>query len=318
MKATVLKGINNIFTVQFISETQSSDAQLPGTQLCRIKGKVLPGAGQDYNPLAPGDMVEIDNGLIISRYPRKNRLYRWNRKRNNLQVFAANIDQLLIFGSVKSPPLRPRFIDRVLVMAENAHVDCIIVINKLELGPAEDELQRLETYRQLGYKVIMVSAYTGAGLDTLKHCLQAKRSVLYGQSGVGKSSCLNALFPHLDLSVGGLSKKHNRGTHTTNYGVLLEGEAMGGLGIIDTPGIRELHLPGYTSSEVASGFRDIHAYGDSCEFDGCTHVHEPGCKVKKALADNLLHPDRYQSYLNILSDNEFLQAQYGVLNMERE
>ncbi|AFG37709.1 ribosome small subunit-dependent GTPase A [Spirochaeta africana] len=306
MTGLVLQGINNIFTVMHENQTR----------LCRLKGKVLDGAENSYNPLAPGDLVEFEGELILRRHPRRNCLFRWNRKRNNMQAVAANVDQVVLFGSVGEPPFRPRFIDRALVLAELAGIPAVVVINKSDLTATAAEQERIDVYRQVGYRVHRISALTGDGLEDLRHILADKRSVLYGQSGVGKSSCINAMYPDCKLKTGEVSRKHNRGRHTTNYGRLLTAAELGSQGsataIIDTPGIRELHIMGYTEYEIASGYREIAALAPGCSYNGCTHIHEPDCAVRAAVDRGELHPDRFASYAKTRADMQDLTKQYGV------
>lgn len=310
-QGTILQGINNIFTVR-IQEQRL---------LCRIKGKVLAGAENNYNPLAPGDQVVCSGDMILQRLPRRNNLFRWNRKRNNMQVVAANIDQIILFASVGQPPFRPRFIDRAIVLAEQCGVPCVIVVNKLDLGIEAAESRRIDIYRELGYPVLPISAATGEGMDELyQHCLH-KRSVFYGQSGAGKSTAINALFPQAAQRTGDVSSKHNRGRHTTNYGRLLTWRELGSAAdeaveLIDTPGIRELHLMGFSVAQIAAGYREILQLSHECGFNSCSHQHEPDCAVRRAVDAGAIHPDRYQSYLNSVQDTLALSRQFGTPEFE--
>lgn len=313
MTGTVLQGINNIFTVRTAG----------AVQLYRLKGKILNEGSQgppEYNPLAPGDEVVLEEGQIVSRLPRANQLYRWNRKRNCMQIAAANVDQLLLFGSICEPPLRPRFIDRALVMSEWSRLPAVVIINKADLGGAQQDMERIAVYQSLGYRVLMISAHTGQGLPELADICRGSRSVLFGQSGVGKSTCINSLFPAVDLKTGDVSRKHNRGRHTTNYGRLLTAAELGAdsaeTEIIDTPGIRELHVMGFSEVEIAYGFREIRARADRCSYSSCTHLHEPDCAVRLAVQEKSIHPDRYTSYANTVADMQDLSRQFGVPEFE--
>lgn len=310
MTGIILQGINNIFTVQsgeFI-------------RLCRIKGKVLQDSENVYNPLAPGDIVHCEGDLITERLPRKNCLVRWNRKRNNMQAIAANVDQLILIGCVSEPPLRPRFLDRGAAIAELSGIPCIIAINKTDLGINSQDEERLEAFRKLGYEIILTSTKNNTGLSELKKLCLNKRTVFYGQSGVGKSSCINAMFPGLALKTGDISAKHNRGKHTTNFGRLLTSidllEPDSGIEIIDTPGIRELHVMGYSIPEIAAGYIEIAEAGRECAYNSCTHRHEPGCAVKEAVKSGLIHSDRYTSYLNCIQDMQELTKQFSTPELE--
>ncbi len=307
MTGTVIKGINNIFTI-----SNGKDRYL-----CRIKGKILSDVQGEYNALAPGDEVLFVDGQIIERLPRRNGLYRWNRKKNKLQAIAANLDQLLLFASIESPPFRPRFIDRVLVLAEQEDLSVKIIVNKCDLRMKPAERERIEVYRNLGYEVLEVSAHSGLNMSELFTACVGKRSVVYGQSGVGKSSCLNTVFPHLDQAVGHITKKYQRGTHTTNFAVLLQGQEsqdMQGsekIELIDTPGIRQIQLAGLDPAHIAYGYREIRPRITQCEFAACTHIHEPGCAVRAAVKLGEIHPDRYKSYCEAVEESIFLERQMG-------
>lgn len=293
----ILTGINNIFTVQ-------SDNSL---FLCEIKGKILKGLENVYNPLAAGDFVtfavdEISSskGMIVERLERRNEFSRWNNKRNAPQTIAANIDYLICVASAGNPPFRPRFIDRVLVMAQ-ADINVIIVLNKSDLGIDKKTLQRMENYKNIGYNYISCSAESGENIDKLKKIISGKISAFVGQSGVGKSTLLNILYPGHELKTGAVSTKHDRGRHTTNYSRLIFED---GGGFIDTPGIREIEIFGIKQDELGFHFHEFENYSQKCKFQPCRHRNEPDCGVIKALEDGLIHPDRYESYLRILDNLE--------------
>lgn len=290
----VLFGINNIFTVQSGDETIE----------CRLKGKVLKDTGVEHNPLAPGDRVafQVDThdrhyGMITERLERKNAFTRWNRKKNRIQTIAANVDSLVCVTSAGNPPFRPRFIDRVILEAERSEIPVILAANKCDLPMSRDMIIRLEDFRRMGYQVIRCSAVTGEGMQELAEGLTEKTVVFFGQSGVGKSTLLNRLYPGLGRKTGAVSIKNDRGIHTTVYSVLLplkEGA------VIDTPGIRELELRGLDFSELAYLFRDIRGFTDSCGLRNCRHLDEPDCAVREAARSGAIHPDRYESYRMIL------------------
>ncbi|MBI9100895.1 MAG: ribosome small subunit-dependent GTPase A [Spirochaetales bacterium] len=298
----VLYGINNIFTVQY------------GEKLleCRLKGKKLKGHEKQYNPIAPGDRVffkedsgHAGKGMITGREDRRNDFSRWNKKRNSPQTVAANIDLLVCLASPDSPPFRPRFIDRVLIMAED-HFPVLILVNKMDQGMTEDVKIRLEDFKAMGYDYRLCSAKTGEGVDELKAFLKGKTAAFVGQSGVGKSSILNTLEPSFNLRVGEISDKYNRGRHTTNYGILLPWE---GGALIDTPGIREIHLCGVEARNLARFMPDLVPFIDECNLPACLHIHEPNCGVRDAAERGDIHPDRYESYLRMY---------YGLLEIEEE
>ncbi len=298
----ILYGINNIYSVSTGDEILE----------CRIKGKKLKGHAQQYNPIAPGDIVFIEpdagnpgKAMITGRKERKNDFSRWNKKRNSPQTVAANIDLLVCLASPVSPPFRPRFIDRVIIMAED-HFPILILVNKADQKIDKDVQVRLDDYRRMGYDYMLCSAHTGEGIDKVKEFLKGRVSAFVGQSGVGKSSLLNRLEPSFNLRVGEISDKYNRGRHTTNYGILLPWE---GGALIDTPGIREIHLWGVDSRDISHFMPDLYPHINECSLPSCLHIHEPECGVLKALERGEIHPDRYESYLRMY---------YGLQEIEEE
>jgi ribosome biogenesis GTPase len=297
MRGEVLFGMHQIYTV-------NADGR---RFLCRIKGKVLRSDERSWNPIAPGDGVEIDpdphspgQGKILGLAPRRTVLQRWNKKGRAPQILAANADLAVCITSPCQPPFRPRFIDRLIVAAETGGMQPLIVLNKCDLGAVGEVKTRLDYYSRMGYEVRRCSALTGEGISQLEELLAGRTAVIVGQSGVGKSSLLNALSPGFDQKVGDLSAKHDRGSHTTNYPILLE--AADGLRLVDTPGIRELELAGILPSEVAFHFRDFAASRAGCRHPACLHDGEPGCSVEAAAESGAIHPDRLESYRRILRE----------------
>lgn len=305
MQGTVLFGINNIYTVR------TSDGS---EHLCRIKGKVLKGCDDVYNPITAGDQVEFESGLITALMPRRNAFTRWNRKRFMVQNIAANLDVLFCVAASGEPPFRPRFLDKVIANSchkYNHGYQVAIVLNKCDLGIAPDVAERLEVYRSLGYPVFQVSAKTGEGLSELSSCAQGKVCAFAGQSGVGKSSLLNALSPQVLRRVGEISRKYNRGRHVTNYALFVPDDVHGG-GIIDTPGIREIFVDSIEPLQLILHFREMAPYYGKCSFSTCTHTVEKGCALREAVSQGLIHPDRYESYLRTYSElTEQADAIYG-------
>jgi ribosome biogenesis GTPase / thiamine phosphate phosphatase len=295
----VLYGINTIYAV----DTGSARIR------CRIKGKKLKEESRSYNPIAAGDLVELvrdsltpTEGMISDLVPRRTRLVRWNKKGRAPQVIAANADLAVCVTSPSHPPFRPRFIDRLIVAAESGGMTPVVLMNKCDLPvPAEAE-ERLRHYAAMGYTVLSCSARSGTGMAGLEKFLSGKTAVFVGQSGVGKSSLLNALFPEVDQRVGGISAKHGRGNHTTNFASLFA--VPGGLRVIDTPGVRELEIAEVLPDEVGFHFRDFDKFMQQCSYQPCLHAEEPGCAVRAAAERGEIHPDRYESYLRILQDLE--------------
>ncbi|NNM53203.1 MAG: ribosome small subunit-dependent GTPase A [Spirochaetales bacterium] len=295
-KGIIWWGINNIFGV----ETNGLQTE------CRLKGKVLKDAEQEYNPLAPGDLVEWEasdsgRGLISARLPRKNAYQRWNKKRRQPQTIAANLDLLLLVTTTQSPPFRPRFLDRALVMAEKENLPVKIVVNKIDLGLDGEIEDRLAGYQDLGCEVALCSSLTSEGIEDLQVSLYGKTAALVGQSGVGKSSLLNRLVPGAHQRVGELSAKYDRGNHTTNFALLYAWDGRTG-GIIDTPGVREFEVFGIAPASLSAHFPDFEPFQGKCTFNRCTHRVEPGCAIRAAVENGLIEPDRWDTYLKIYED----------------
>jgi ribosome biogenesis GTPase len=303
----VLFGINNIYSV-------AADG---GERQCRIKGKVLRGEQERYNPIAVGDFVELEPdpidpgvGWIVGRRPRSSSLSRWNKKRRAVQILSANADQLACVTSSLAPPFRPRFLDRLLVSAGAGSLEPFIVLNKCDLGLEESTRIRIEAYRSAGYQVVECSAVSGQGLERLESLLAGKLSVFAGQSGVGKSSLLNRLNPGLKLPVGELSSKFDRGVHTTSFARLLR--LRGGCAVVDTPGVREFEVAGIRPEELWGYFPEFVEPAARCAYPACRHREEPGCAVRQEAESGRIHADRYESYLRIYEGlQEFYRDFYG-------
>jgi ribosome biogenesis GTPase len=307
IRGEVLFGINTIYTVL------ADGARLQ----CRIKGKKLKEQARSYNPIAPGDQVEVvpdslssGEGMISGLIPRRSWLVRWNKKGRAPQVIAANADLAICVTSPSCPPFRPRFIDRLIVAAETGGITPVVVLSKCDLSCPPDVGQRLAHYERMGYVVRSCSAVTGQGIESFAEMLTGKTAVFVGHSGVGKSSLLNALSPGLGQRVGAISRKHDRGSHTTNFSALFISEK--GLRIIDTPGVRELELAEVLPEEIGFHFRDFAPFMQSCSYQPCLHADEPDCAVAAAVERGEIHHDRYESYLRILLElQETRNAAYG-------
>ena len=311
MQGTVLAGSNNFF------EVECDDGI---TRSCSIKGKVLKSDTEYYNPLAPGDIVEIEadsideeKGQVVSLVPRKNEFVRWNVKGRCPQLLAANVDYMILVTTPAEPPFRPRFIDWELAQAEMLGLTPVIVCNKYDLIGTDDTIdvdKYLSIWEQLGYKVMRISAKTGEGVAEFAELLEDHLSALVGQSGVGKSSLVNVLDDTCVLKTGSLSKKYGRGSHTTTKGTLnrirLNVSLTGGIkgrvaSIIDTPGIRRFMLHGIEAEDLALYFKEFKPFLGQCTFGmSCSHTHENGCRIRQAVEDGEITAERYDSWLRIM------------------
>lgn len=294
MTGTVVWGANNIFTVRAGDGTIRSGV--------RIKGKVLVGTEGEYNPLAPGDIVSLEGDTIVARDERHNAVRRYNRKRRGIQCVAANVDLLVVVASCGVPAYRDAFVDRVCVMAELELIPVMLVINKVDLDCGVDGRAHAAVMADLGYAVRRVSAATGEGIAEIAAELRGTVA-LFGQSGVGKSTIINALVPDAGLATGTVSERFDRGRHTTTLArqVVARSDPDHPLILVDTPGVREFDLSIYEATEVAAGFREFAARIVDCRMPSCTHTHEPGCEVLAAVERGAIHRRRYDSYLAILS-----------------
>ncbi|WP_304221685.1 ribosome small subunit-dependent GTPase A [Gracilinema caldarium] len=312
MTGLIVRGSNNIFYVRPDTDPCAGNEEIE----CRIKGKVLKGVEGYYNPLAPGDRVHIEldplhpgKGLVTELVERKNAFTRFNQKGMAPQLLAANVDLVFCLTTPASPPFRPRFLDRVLVQAERSQIPSVIVVNKWDLHDGDYDVdERLEDYRRIGYRLLTVSAVTGAGLEELADLIKGRTVVLVGQSGVGKSSLINRLAPHAGLKVGDLCEKYERGSHTTTMSRLIElGGSSGSGRIIDTPGVRRLMPDGVQPGDLALYFREFAPLVGQCTYGlSCSHRIEPGCKIMEAVAAGVIHEDRYESYLRLKEELEEL------------
>jgi ribosome biogenesis GTPase / thiamine phosphate phosphatase len=306
MEGTILCGTNNHFTVL------CDDG---GKRLCAIKGKRIKDKTGVYNALAAGDEVEIaadkasrpreaespglmERGMITALRGRKNVFGRYNEKGRAQQAIAANVDIVVCVASPAYPPFRPRFVDRVAILAEAARVPLLIALNKSDLGIDEETDERLALYEKLGYGSMRCSAASGQNVAGLLDSLRGKTSVFVGQSGVGKTSLLNAIQPGLGRRTGEVSEKYARGRHTTTMAELIV--LTGDTRIIDTPGVRRLALRGIDPVGLDAYFPELAKLSPLCEFGlSCTHTDESGCRITRAVAEGLVHEDRYESYLRV-------------------
>ncbi len=283
------------------------------TYPCRIVGKFRMGDQKLTNPVAVGDRVRIQledseesTGVIREILDRDNYVLRQSpRRKHFMHLMAANIDQALLLVTLREPELKPGFIDRYLLMTETHDIPCILSFNKIDLYTPEDhqDLEEIKSiYQKIGYSVIGISAKTHENIDQLREMLAGKRTLVSGQSGVGKSSVLNALDPHLQLPEGELSDYSGKGQHTTTFAEMYF--LHHNIQIIDTPGIKTLSFNNMEVQDVAHNFREFFEYSSQCRFYNCTHQNEPGCAVKEAVVEGEISIIRYQNYLAIIGEIE--------------
>lgn len=284
-----------------------------GTRVeCRLRGKFRTGEIRTTNPVAVGDRVRITmeagkhTGVISEIKPRHNYMIRRSIKLSKAShIIAANIDQAWLVTTLAMPRTSIGFIDRFLITAEAYHIPATIIFNKIDIYDKTtlDILGKYkELYESIGYKCFAVSALRGDGIDDLKNELKGKTTLLSGHSGTGKSAIINSIEPGLNLRTSEISAYHHKGTHTTTFAEMFE--LSFGASIIDTPGIQEFSLTDFEHKEVWERFPEMRAISMGCQFNNCTHTHEPRCAVKQALENGTISRIRYQSYLSILNDEE--------------
>ena len=278
---------------------------------CKIKGNFRLKGIRSTNPVAVGDNVEIalnSEGTAFITHIEERRNY-IIRKSQNLSkqshILAANVDEAFLIVTVNYPQTSTTFIDRFLASAEAYSVPVVLVFNKCDiLSDDERHYQQsmIHLYETIGYECREVSATTGEGVDELHELLKGKITLLSGNSGVGKSTLINKILPEANLRTAEISDAHNTGMHTTTFSEMLE-LPEGGY-IIDTPGIKGFGTFNMEPEELTSYFPEIFHFSKGCKFSNCTHTHEPGCAVLKAIDDHFIAQSRYQSYLNMLEDKD--------------
>ena len=282
---------------------------------CKVKGNFRIKGIRSTNPVAVGDRVTVNGeNWIIDIDDRRNYII---RKSINLSkqshIIAANVDQALLIVTVNYPQTSTTFIDRFLASAEAYRVPVILVFNKTDLlSPEEAHYQQMliTLYQTIGYECRAISAETGEGVSELASLLPGKITLLSGNSGVGKSTLINLLVPGANLRTAEISDAHNAGQHTTTFSEMISlspntqhpSPAEGWL--IDTPGIKGFGTFDMEPEELTSYFKEIFRFSQDCRFSNCTHTHEPGCAVLKALEDHYISQSRYQSYLSMLEDKD--------------
>lgn len=277
----------------------------------KVKGNFRLKGIRSTSPVAVGDYVDIimnaeGTALISAIDDRKNYII---RKASNLskqsQIIAANLDQALLIITIKQPETSTTFIDRFLAGAEAYRVPVVLVFNKTDLLNDDErhyQQQMVTLYETIGYPCIEISAETGMGIDQLQTLLKQKVTLVSGNSGVGKSTLINAIIPHADQRTAEISNAHGTGMHTTTFSEMIE-LAEGGY-LIDTPGIKGFGTFDIEREELTSYFKEIFEFSKDCKFNNCTHTHEPGCAVLHAVENHYISTSRYQSYLNMLEDKD--------------
>ncbi len=279
---------------------------------CKIKGNLRLKGYRCTNPVAVGDEVTLDpkpdgTAFITGIGNRRNYII---RRASNLskefQIIAANLDQAALVITLANPVTNTTFIDRFLATAMAYSVPAVLVINKVDLLEAADDAELLEAfaylYESIGYKVILTSTLTGKGMDELKDALAGKTTLLSGNSGVGKTSIINAMIPDAGLRVGDVSQAHHTGMHTTTFSEMLD--LPGGGCLIDTPGVKGFGTIDFERAQVAHYFPEIFEASANCRYNNCTHTHEPHCAVREAVEDSRISQSRYASYLSIMGDED--------------
>ena len=306
MKGLVVKNTGSWYTVR-----------TDGGQLldCKVKGNFRIKGIRSTNPVAVGDRVTVnDEGWITDIDDRRNYII---RKSINLSkqshILAANVDQAMLIVTVARPETSTTFIDRFLASAEAYSVPVVLVFNKTDtLSADEQHLQQMMVtlYETIGYECRQISAVTGQGVEELRPLLDGKVTLLSGNSGVGKSTLINRLVPGANLRTAEISDAHQAGQHTTTFSEMISlapeapSGAVGASYLIDTPGIKGFGTFDMEREEISSYFREIFRFSKDCRFSNCTHTHEPGCAVLRAVDDHLIAQSRYQSYLSMLDDKD--------------
>lgn len=304
MKAIVYKSTGSWYTVK---------DEAGNWHNARIKGIFKIDDITSTNPVAVGDSVEIEtedkieNTAIITEIkPRRNYINRQSpRAKHQHHIIAANLDQSFLVATLKEPRTSQGFIDRFLVASEMYHVQPSIIFNKADIHKKKEQEKFdgwNEMYGSIGYGVYLVSVKENTGIDALAAKIQGKTTLFSGHSGVGKSSLLNAILPHLQIKTQDVSEWSGKGMHTTTFAEMYD--LPGGGSIIDTPGMREFGLVDISRQELSHYFPEMRARLNNCQFNNCLHINEPGCAVKQAVVEGEIAEDRFVSYATILDSIE--------------
>lgn len=302
MKGLVIKNTGSWYTVK------TDDGNIVES---KIKGNFRLKGIRSTNPVAVGDRVEIirnqeGTAFISAIEDRRNYII---RKSQNLSkqshIIAANVDHAFLIVTVNYPQTSTTFIDRFLASAEAYSVPVVLVFNKTDLLSEEERHYQdmmMTLYETVGYQCVAISAEKGDGVDTLLPLLHDKITLLSGNSGVGKSTLINRILPGVNLRTAEISDSHNTGMHTTTFSEMLQ--LPNGGYIIDTPGIKGFGTFNMEPEEISGFFKEIFRFSKDCRFNNCTHTHEPGCAVIRAVEDHYIAASRYQSYLSMLNDKD--------------
>jgi len=300
MKAIVYKSTGSWYNIK----TETGKAMS-----ARIKGVFKIDDITSTNPIAVGDEVDIDiesesanTAMITEIHPRRNYINRQSPShKKHHHIVAANLDQSLLFATLRDPKTSQGFIDRFLVTSEAYHIPSVVVFNKADVyknKELEKYAELKSMYAAIGYRTVLMSLKNNEGVEEVKELLKDKISLLSGHSGVGKSSFINAIFPDLQLKTQDVSGWSGKGLHTTTFAEMFD-LPFGG-SVIDTPGMREFGLVDISRQELSHYYPEMARVITDCQFNNCLHINEPGCAVKKGLEDGSINVERYISYLNIL------------------
>lgn len=302
MKAVIYKSTGSWYVAK---------AENGKTYNARIKGVFKIDEITSSNPLSVGDEVELEEesevgtAIINEIYERRNYVVRSSpHQKSKIHIVASNLDQSILFATLKEPRTSQGFIDRFLVTCEAFHIPAMIIFNKADIYRTK-EMEKFEDlknmYEQVGYKVFLTSVTNHQGLDEVKELLKGKITLVSGHSGVGKSSLMNAVFPELNLRTQNVSGWSGKGQHTTTFAEMFDlPQQFGGGKIIDTPGVKEFGIVDISKQELSHYFPEMRNRLNECQFNNCLHINEPGCAIKDAVAKGDISEERYISYYNIL------------------